>query len=279
MDIDRFRTGLADIYGGDLGADHPVDRRFRKLMDDVPGMASENKLALLNFAASLLPPDEAYLEVGSFKGLSIIAAMLDNERGSFYAIESFREFGVDPESTRRELEDNLHRWGVRDRLHLLVGDSFRLLHGNRTLRSRIGVYFYDGNHGRLPHHLAFGIVEPLLADQALVVIDDASWPVVRSTSQAYARSHPRYELLFDLPSEREFDPKWWNGLLVYGYRRPSVPRQGTDMGLAWRRIAYLYGYEPVTYAAGKVLAGRPRLTSAVKRLLPLSGRRVKGREG
>src|SRR6266511_484692 len=158
VDIEAFRAGLPQVFGGDLQAPHPRDRRFRRLMDDVPGMASENKLALLNFAASLLPQGEAYLEVGSFKGLSIIAAMLGNETGEFHAIESFREFGVDPATTRRELEDNLHRWGVRDRLHLLVGDSFRLLHGNRTLRSRIGVYFYDGNHGRLPHHLAFGIV-------------------------------------------------------------------------------------------------------------------------
>ncbi len=276
MDIEAFRAGLPQVFGGDLQAPHPRDRRFRRLMDDVPGMASENKLALLNFAASLLPQGEAYLEVGSFKGLSIIAAMLGNETGEFHAIESFREFGVDPATTRRELEQNLVRWRVRDRLNLLVGDSFAILRDDKAIRSPVGVYFYDGNHGRLAQHLALGIAEPLLADEALVVVDDASWPVVRNTSEAYARRHEGYELLFDLPSEREFDPKWWNGLLVYGYRRSRGTPGTSAFEVAWRRIAYLYGYEPATYAAGRLLSGRPRLTSAVKWVLPLSGRRVKG---
>jgi predicted O-methyltransferase YrrM len=277
VDIEAFRVGLAQVFDGDLQAPHPRDRRFRRLMDDVAGMASENKLALLNFAASLLPAGEAYLEVGSFKGLSIIAAMLGNEQAQFYAIESFREFGVDPPSTRRELERNLEHWNVRDRLHLLIGDSFDLLRDGRAIHAPVGVYFYDGNHGRLAQHLALGVVEGLLAEQALVVVDDASWPVVRSTSQAYASRHAGYELLFDLPSEREYDPKWWNGLLVYGYRRPAGAAPGGGFDLAWRRLAYLYGYEPATYAAGRILSGRPRLTAAVKRVLPLSGRRVGGR--
>jgi predicted O-methyltransferase YrrM len=276
VDIEAFRAGLPQVFGGDLQAPHPRDRRFRRLMDDVPGMASENKLALLNFAASLLPPGEAYLEVGSFKGLSIIAAMLGNETGEFHAIESFREFGVDSSSTRRELEKNLARWRTRDRLHLMIGDSFALLRDRAAIRSPIGVYFYDGNHGRLAQHLALGIAEPLLADEALIVVDDASWPVVRTTSQAFVRRHAGYELLFDLPSEREYDPKWWNGLLVYGYRRLQGASGISPFELAWRRVAYLYGYEPATYAAGQLLSGRPRLTSAVKRVLPLSGRRVKG---
>src|SRR5438876_1105366 len=93
MDIQTFQERLPALYGGDLYAAHPEDRRFRELMDDVPGMASENKLALLNLAASLVEPGETYLEVGSFMGLSIIAAMLGNQGPRFVAVESFRDSG------------------------------------------------------------------------------------------------------------------------------------------------------------------------------------------
>ena len=42
----------------------------------------------------------------------------------------------------------------------------------------VGVYFYDGGHTWLAHYLALGVAEPLLADEALVLVDDASWPLV-----------------------------------------------------------------------------------------------------
>src|SRR5215218_3932148 len=95
MDLEAFQAGLAGLFGGDLRADHPVDRRFAAVLADVPGMATENKLALLNLAAAHLEPGEAYLEVGSFKGLSLIGAMLGNAGRRFHAIENFLEFNPD----------------------------------------------------------------------------------------------------------------------------------------------------------------------------------------
>jgi hypothetical protein len=52
-------------------------------------MATENKLMTLNFAASLLGPNEVHLEAGSWKGLSIIGAMMGNDDRHFYAIDDF----------------------------------------------------------------------------------------------------------------------------------------------------------------------------------------------
>src|SRR6266508_3330671 len=114
MRLEAFRTELPRAFDGDLAAPHPRDRRFRALLADVPGMATESKLALLSLAAAHLEPGEAYLEV----------------------------------------------------------DCFRLLRRERLLEAPVGVYFYDGAHGRLPHYLALGVAEPWLADRALVVVDD-----------------------------------------------------------------------------------------------------------
>jgi predicted O-methyltransferase YrrM len=276
MDIQAFQERLPALYGGDLYAAHPLDRRFRELMDDVLGMASENKLALLNLAASLLQPGEAYLEVGSFKGLSIIAAMLGNERGRFVAIESFREFGVDREDTRKELLANLERWEVRGRLTLLEDDCFRLLRQPGVLENPVGAYFYDGNHGSMAQYLALGMIEPVLADRALVIVDDASWPVVARATRRYVRGHPGFRLLFDLESERDFEPKWWCGVKVYAFDRSAAARP-SRAGIEWRRRLYVSLYEPATHLAGKALYRRPGLMNAVKKVIPLSSRRVGGR--
>jgi hypothetical protein len=271
-----FEQELPAIFDGDLTADTPVDRRFRKVMDDVAGMSSENALALLNLASSLLPETEAYLEVGSYKGLSLTAAMLGNDRAHFFAIESFREFGVDPAESRALLFANLGRWVDTGSLSFFEGDCFRLLNRPSTVDRPVGVYFYDGIHGRLAHYLALGIAEPILADEALVIIDDASWTVVSEATDLYVSRHPGYELLFDLPAHENYEAKWWNGIRVYRYRRPAgaqeVRRPPWD--LRWRRAAYLYAYEPVMHAAWKLLAGRPRVMAILRKILPT--KHVKG---
>ncbi len=178
MDLDAFSAKLRDLFAGDPRAGRPVDRRFRAVVDDVPGMATESKLALLNLAAAHLGDGEAYLEVGSFKGLSLIGAMLDNPGRRFYTMESFLEFNLDARALREELLGNLRRWVDLDQLELLEGDCFELLRRRPgVLREPVGAYFYDGAHGRLPHYLALGVAERWLADRALVVVDDASWPI------------------------------------------------------------------------------------------------------
>jgi len=274
MDLETFQAALPAAFAGDLGADHPIDRRFRDVVADVSGMATENKLALLNLAAANLGPGEAYLEVGSFKGLSLIGAMLGNEDRRFYAIENFLEFNLDGQATKAELLDNLARWVGPQQAQLLEGDCFDLLRRSSPLHEPVGVYFYDGAHGRLPHYLALGVAERWLSDRALVVVDDASWPIVRRTTGRYLAAHPGYRLLFDLPAEREEDPRWWNGVRVYAFERALARRSAWDLDVAWRLLAYDLAYRPAARIAWRTLPRHPALCAAVLKLVPMASRRV-----
>jgi predicted O-methyltransferase YrrM len=276
MDLEAFQAKLAGLFGGDLRADHPLDRRFRDVLADVPGMATEHKLALLNLAAAHLGPGETYLEVGSFKGLSLIGAMLGNPGRRFYAIENFLEFNPDG-TARAELEANLARWAGPDRARVLEGDCFDLLRRGQGPQEPVGVYFYDGAHGRLPHYLALGVAEPWLADRALVVIDDASWPIVARATDRYVAAHPGYRLLFDLAADHEEDPRWWNGVRVYAFERsPARAQAHRRVGLdtAWRLLAYDLLYRPAVRVAWKTLPRHPGLCAAVLKVVPLASRRV-----
>jgi len=282
MDLDAFSAKLSDLFAGDPLAGQPVARRFSAVVDDVPGMATESKLALLNLAAAHLGDGEAYLEVGSFKGLSLVGAMLDNPGRRFYAMENFLEFNLDGRALREELLGNLRRWVDLDQLELLEGDCFELLRRPGILREPVGVYFYDGAHGRLPHYLALGVAEPWLADRALVVVDDASWPIVTRATDRYLRAHPGYRLLFDLAAEHEEDPVWWNGVKLYAFERPPARPEAIGLvrprsfDVAWRLLAYDLAYRPAVRVAWRTLPRHPRLCSAVLKVVPMSSRRVGG---
>ena len=59
---------------------------------DVEGMISVYKQYLLHLAYSLLGPDEAYLEVGTWQGKSLISAMLNNPPRITFACDNFSEW-------------------------------------------------------------------------------------------------------------------------------------------------------------------------------------------
>lgn len=67
MDVARFGRELSLLYDDFPHSEVPRDRRFREVLEAVPGLARENNLALLNLAASCLGPGEVYLEAGSFR--------------------------------------------------------------------------------------------------------------------------------------------------------------------------------------------------------------------
>jgi hypothetical protein len=151
-----------------------------------------------------------------------------------------------------------------------------VLHGKPSVAEPIGAYFYDGSHGPLAHYLSFGVVEPLLADEALIVVDDASWPVVARVTDLYVGRHPGYQLLVDLPSEHESDPRWWNGVRVYAYRRPDGARvRLSGFDVAWRRWLHVHVTEPAIWTQRRVLSRRPRLKAVLQRALPVRSRRIR----
>jgi predicted O-methyltransferase YrrM len=273
VDTAAFAARLPACFAGaGLYAEVPLDRRFAKVVETVDGMSTEHTLTLLNLAASLLPPGESYLEVGSYRGRSVVGAALGHPNGTFTAVENFREFGLDPAESERLLRAALRDWYVADQVRLLRGDAFRLLLGG-AVPGPVGVYFYDGAHSRLAQHLGLGLAEPVLADEALVVVDDASWPQVERSTARYVAMHPGYRLLFDLRAEQAEDPRWCNGVKVYAWRRPAGAR-GPRLDLAWRRLVHLYLHEPALAAAWRLLPRHPRLSAALKRVYLHGGSEV-----
>ena len=264
MDLDAFRRSLVARFEGDFYRSELPDDRFAKVVADVDGMSTPHSLMLLNEAVANLGGDEWYLEVGSYRGRSLIGAMLGHDHDRFIAIENFREFGFDPEAAQATVFDTLTTWGVRDRVRFLRGEAFSVLPTGVT-PGPVGVYFYDGAHSRLAQYLGLALAEQWLADEALVIIDDATWPQVSSSTQSYIDAHPGYELLYDFRARHDFDPLWCNGVKVYAWRRPERWRAPAGLDVTWRRIAHLYGQEPVMNFAWRTLPRYPRVSAVLKR--------------
>jgi predicted O-methyltransferase YrrM len=277
MDTAAFLRALPGCYGGDLRVDHPRERTFAPIAEQVPGWTTENGLALLNLAAAHLEAGEAYLEVGTFKGRSIAGAAHGRSHGTFYAVENFREFFMDEPGAKEALLETIGRWTPPGRVRLLEGDAFALLAERGAVAEPIGVFFYDGAHERLAHYLALGVVEQHLADEALVVVDDASWPLVAAATRRYVERHPGWELLLDIAADHEDDPRWHNGVWVLRYRRPAGTRREIGFDVRWRLALYLRVVGPAMGWAWRFFPRHPRLAGLAMRVVPQTRKNVPAR--
>ncbi len=209
MDAQRFLDELPRLFEDFPDSEHPIDRRFASIVEEVENLALENNLALLNLAARCLDPGEAYVEVGVFHGASLIAAMLGNEDKRFVGIDSF----AFRDATLENVQANLARHGLTPP-ELIVGDAFELVPAGALADAPIGVWYYDAAHSYEAQLEGLRIAEPWLAPGALVIVDDTDWDDVARAMDDYVAEQPRARRVLTIDGKSRGAPQWWEGMQV-----------------------------------------------------------------
>jgi predicted O-methyltransferase YrrM len=212
VEIERFEPELHALFDDFPSSEHPREKRFDHVLERVPGLARENNLALLNLAASLLGPGESYVELGSYRGTSLIAAMLDNEGKEFVGIDNFKM----GDGSRKQLERNLASFDLEGAT-ILEGDAFTLVPNGALGERRVGVYYYDGPHSYEAHLQGLVMIEPYLASRALLVVDDSDWEQVADATRDYLAQQPQARMLVWIPGKDNGLPSWWEGVQVLAW--------------------------------------------------------------
>ena len=209
MDADRFLAELPRLFADYPRSEHPLDRKLAPIAEEVENLARENNLALLNLAARCLGAGEAYVEVGVFRGASLIAAMLGNEGKRFVGIDSF-EFR---DTSLEKVEANLARYGL-ELPEIVVGDAFELVPAGALEDVVIGVWYYDASHSYEAQLEGLRIAEPHLAPGALVIVDDTDWDDVDRAMDDYVASQTRARRILTIDGKSRGAPQWWEGMQV-----------------------------------------------------------------
>jgi protein O-GlcNAc transferase len=215
VDGDRFQRELPALFEDFPHSEHPRDRRFAPIVEEVENLAVENILALLNHAASCLELDEAYVEVGVYHGASMISAMLGNEDRRFVGIDSFNF----RDASLEQVEQNLERFDL-PRPELLVGDAFALVPSGALEGTRVGVWYYDAAHDYESQLEGLRIAEPLLVPGALVIVDDTDWEQVGRAMDDYLAAQPRARRILTLEGKDRGSPQWFEGMQVLEWEGP-----------------------------------------------------------
>jgi len=160
-----------------------------------------------------VPAGESYVEVGTFRGTSLIAALRGNDGLDAVAIDdfSFRD------GSREQLEANLARFRLAGRATILEGEFQEVLASDALGDRSVGVYYYDAGHSYEEQLEGLRLIEPHLAGEALLIVDDSDWERVERADRDYLASQPRAQLLFDIPGKDKGFPHWWEGVHVIAW--------------------------------------------------------------
>ncbi len=210
-----------------------TDRRA----DGLSGISGAKTVGLLQRLVGLFEgrDDICYLEVGVFQGLTLISTALEAPGLACFGIDNFAT--LDPEGTNlRVVRDRMTKFETAN-AHLINDDFEVALEAlDQHIGDRkVGVYFVDGPHDYRSQLICLTLAKRYLADDAVIVIDDANYPDVRWSTRDFLLGHDDYRMVFDAyspahPANLSDDVKarhedgWLNGV--------NVLVRDTDMVLA-----------------------------------------------
>ena len=183
---------------------------FEVICEKLHTMARPRFLAMMNELGKCLPPDEFYLEVGTYQGTSLIGTLLGNKAKAI-ANDDFSQF---PETNSLSLfMQNITDFGVADRVDV------RTMHCDRMfemLKSQnIGLYYFDGSHGEESTLNGLEKAYPFIVENGLIVLDDTFYDCVGWGINSFIAKYPRtIRIVFAVSPYHDFHPTWWNGTIV-----------------------------------------------------------------
>ena len=186
----------------------------------IEGMAGQKTRHFLNNLCSL--PNTSYLEIGCWKGSTLIAALYKNESHVDYAvgIDNWSQFN----GPRNAFFKNVQKFLPAGLLHFFESDSFSI-DTQMAFPVPVNIYFYDGHHSWSAQKEAFTYFNDIFDDVFIAVVDDWNWEQVQEgTRSGFASLN--YKILFEqefFTSRNGDAPGWWNGLYIAVIKKPATP--------------------------------------------------------
>jgi hypothetical protein len=186
-------------------------------------MTTPSTMHLLNLAVRHLAADECYLEVGTWRGATLIGALLGNEAlGMAIDNDTMDEHDGDGRSSQAVWRENVELFGMHGRVRYVdnaVPAAWETLH--EVLGVPVGVYLFDGD--KSTEEAAYAGLEgviPFLASEALIFVDDANEITIRKAVHKLCTAHSHHAIkLLDISLPGNCWPCFWNGIIAIGWKR------------------------------------------------------------
>jgi hypothetical protein len=193
-----------------------ADNYKSKINQDILDLEGMTGKKTRHFYNNILNFDDArYLEIGTWKGSSVCAAMYNN-KATVVCIDNWSEFG----GPKEDFLNNFTKFKGENNAMFIEHDCFKLDISNLP---KFNIYLFDGNHSPVSHFLALDHYYKCLDDIFIFMVDDWNWSHVRDGTKEsikYLNLTILYEKEIRLTYDNSHTPgpiaseTWHNGLYV-----------------------------------------------------------------
>jgi hypothetical protein len=177
----------------------------------IDGMSSRKVRNLLNNICK----EGFYLEVGAWKGSTLISALYGNNIKKAFVIENWSQFG----DAREEFYSNIIEFIPKQKILIIEKDCYQI--DLQEIDEKIDIFFYDGSHDYESQLNALKYFYSILADEFIFIVDDYNEiEVSRGTSDSINDLKLKIKYMSVLPSRYNCDKEnYWNGIGVFKLRK------------------------------------------------------------
>jgi hypothetical protein len=194
-----------------------------KLSEDIlrlEGMSGYKTRMFYNSLCSLEFPDRMtqYLEVGAWKGSTLCSALYKNSNCHGTVIENWALFG----GPKEEFKQNVEKFGLTNNITIFEEDVFSF--DISKFQNKIDIYLYDGDHEEISQYKGIVHMWQLLADNAIIIVDDWNWSQVRKGTfdalrDVGANIVEKFEIMYTNDDAHTPIPfamrEFWNGIAIF----------------------------------------------------------------
>lgn len=190
------------------------------------GFSGAKIISLLkNLAEIIVNNEKTYLEVGVYRGLTLLSVAGSVPAYDVYGIDNFAFFDKEGKNLGI-INERIELLNIRNAR--IINEDFENALENLDKfipEKRAGLYFIDGPHDYRSQMMALLLIKPWLSEDAVIVIDDCNYRHVRQACRDFLMTDPGYKLIFQAYTKahpdnlkegerKQAETGWWNGINV-----------------------------------------------------------------
>lgn len=222
--VGHISSSIADAEAGKSKLHEDIYNR--KFLDGLSGQKTRH---LYNNICSL--DNSKYLEIGTYKGSSLCAALYKN----IINCTVIEDFSYEGYSQKNELYNNLSKCNINaGDIQIIDSDCFKL-DISQLKYNNYTIYLYDAGHDFIEHYKALTYYIDVLDDCFIFIVDDWNWLRVQDGTRKAIQDLNldiiySFELIYTNDEHTPaLGPDWkfpsenfWNGIAIFILNKPST---------------------------------------------------------
>ena len=184
---------------------------LKKALLEIDSMSTYAIGHLINQICCNLSSDQTYLNIGCWKGFSLVAGMIGTSC-QVIGVDNFSEFN----GPKKEFYENFNKYR-KQKFHKFYENDYKMFFEEfKKKDKKIDFYFYDGEHSYQNQYENLEICDYFLNRGGIVMIDDINLSEVEKGTKDFINNNSsKYEIIKEIKTANNHcHPSFWNGIMI-----------------------------------------------------------------